>query len=125
MTPTERALRADAERNRRRVLDAAEELFRDRGLDVGVAEIAQHAGVESAIPEQLLSRVEQPPAIPFGVGSQRAVGGRHALGLSYAATADGASSSTLRFSTSRRRTVAARITAPAPSMTAAAMNATR
>ena len=45
MTPTERALRADAERNRRRVLDAAQELFRDRGLDVGVAEIAQHAGV--------------------------------------------------------------------------------
>jgi AcrR family transcriptional regulator len=41
----ERALRADAERNRRRLLDAAQELFRERGLDVGVAEIAQHAGV--------------------------------------------------------------------------------
>jgi len=45
MTPSERALRADAERNRRRVLDAAQELFRERGLDVGVAEIAQRAGV--------------------------------------------------------------------------------
>ena len=45
MTQNERALRADAERNRRRLLDAAETLFRERGLDVGVAEIAQHAGV--------------------------------------------------------------------------------
>ena len=38
-------LRADAERNRRRLLDAAEALFRERGLDVGVAEIAERAGV--------------------------------------------------------------------------------
>jgi AcrR family transcriptional regulator len=45
MTPTERTLRADAERNRRRLLDAAQVLFRERGLDVGVAEIAQQAGV--------------------------------------------------------------------------------
>jgi AcrR family transcriptional regulator len=45
MTQSERALRADAERNRRRLLDAAQELFRERGLDVGVAEIAQRAGV--------------------------------------------------------------------------------
>jgi AcrR family transcriptional regulator len=45
MTPSERGLRADAERNRRRLLDAAQELFRERGLDVGVAEIAQRAGV--------------------------------------------------------------------------------
>ncbi len=45
MTPTERALRADAERNRRRLLDAAQELFREQGLEVGVAEIAQRAGV--------------------------------------------------------------------------------
>jgi AcrR family transcriptional regulator len=45
MTPSERALRADAERNRRRLLDAAQRLFRERGLDVGVAEIAQSAGV--------------------------------------------------------------------------------
>jgi AcrR family transcriptional regulator len=45
MTPADRVLRADAERNRRRVLDAAEALFRERGLDVGVAEIAERAGV--------------------------------------------------------------------------------
>jgi AcrR family transcriptional regulator len=45
MTPGERALRADAERNRRRLLDAAQELFSERGLDVGVAEIAERAGV--------------------------------------------------------------------------------
>jgi AcrR family transcriptional regulator len=45
MTPSERALRADAERNRRRLLDAAQALFRERGLDVGVAEIAERAGV--------------------------------------------------------------------------------
>jgi AcrR family transcriptional regulator len=40
-----RMMRADAERNRRRLLDAASEMFRERGLDVGVAEIAEHAGV--------------------------------------------------------------------------------
>lgn len=45
MMPGERALRADAERNRRRVLDAAEALFSERGLEVGVAEIAERAGV--------------------------------------------------------------------------------
>jgi AcrR family transcriptional regulator len=45
MPADERPLRADAERNRRRLLDAAEALFCERGLDVGVGEIAQHAGV--------------------------------------------------------------------------------
>src|SRR6516165_9795937 len=45
MTPSERSLRADAEHNRRRLLDAAQALFRERGLEVGVAEIAQRAGV--------------------------------------------------------------------------------
>jgi AcrR family transcriptional regulator len=38
-------LRADAERNRQRLLDAARELFAERGLDVTVDEIARHAGV--------------------------------------------------------------------------------
>jgi AcrR family transcriptional regulator len=42
---TERPLRADAERNRRRILDAAAELFADKGLAVGLDEIAHHAGV--------------------------------------------------------------------------------
>jgi AcrR family transcriptional regulator len=45
MSADARPLRADAERNRRRLLDAAEALFRERGLDVGVGEIAQQAGV--------------------------------------------------------------------------------
>jgi AcrR family transcriptional regulator len=45
MTPSDRSLRADAERNRRRLIDAAQTLFRERGLEVGVAEIACLAGV--------------------------------------------------------------------------------
>src|SRR5437763_12994279 len=45
MADDERHLRADAERNRRRLLDAATEIFCERGLDVGVGEIAQQAGV--------------------------------------------------------------------------------
>jgi AcrR family transcriptional regulator len=42
---TEKPLRADAERNRKRILDAAAELFAAKGLSVGLDEIAQHAGV--------------------------------------------------------------------------------
>jgi AcrR family transcriptional regulator len=38
-------LRADAERNRRRILDAAREAFAERGLDVSLDEIAARAGV--------------------------------------------------------------------------------
>jgi AcrR family transcriptional regulator len=45
MSEEERPLRADAERNRRRLLDAAEAMFCERGLDVGVGEIAERAGV--------------------------------------------------------------------------------
>ena len=45
MAADEKPLRADAERNRRRVLDAAATLFGERGLDVGVGEIAQRARV--------------------------------------------------------------------------------
>jgi AcrR family transcriptional regulator len=40
-----RPLRADAERNRRRILAAAAEVFAKRGLDAGLDEIARHAGV--------------------------------------------------------------------------------
>lgn len=43
-----RPLRADAERNRRRLLDAATAIFCERGLDAGVGEIAQRAGVGRA-----------------------------------------------------------------------------
>jgi AcrR family transcriptional regulator len=45
MSPEQRHLRADAQRNRRRLLEAAAALFRERGLDVGVAEIATAAEV--------------------------------------------------------------------------------
>lgn len=40
-----RPLRADAERNRQRLLGAADELFAAKGLSVGLDEIARHAGV--------------------------------------------------------------------------------
>ena len=45
MEVEERAQRSDARRNRERLLEAAQTLFRERGLDVGVAEIAEAAGV--------------------------------------------------------------------------------
>jgi AcrR family transcriptional regulator len=45
MTTEDRQLRADAARNRVRLLEAATTLFRERGLEVGVAEIADAAGV--------------------------------------------------------------------------------
>lgn len=45
MSVEERVLRADARRNRERVLTAAQTLFRERGLDVSVGEIADAAGV--------------------------------------------------------------------------------
>jgi AcrR family transcriptional regulator len=45
MPETSRPLRADAERNRRLLLDAAAETFAEHGLEVGVAEIARRAGV--------------------------------------------------------------------------------
>lgn len=45
MGSEERPLRADAERNRQRLLDTATQLFRERGLEVGVGEIAERAHV--------------------------------------------------------------------------------
>jgi AcrR family transcriptional regulator len=42
---TTKPLRADAERNRRLLLDAAAAAFAEHGLDVGVGEIARRAGV--------------------------------------------------------------------------------
>jgi AcrR family transcriptional regulator len=44
----ERRQRADAARNRERLLEAASELFRESGLEVGVSEIAERAGVGRA-----------------------------------------------------------------------------
>jgi AcrR family transcriptional regulator len=45
MEDERRPLRADAERNRRRLLDAATAIFCERGLEVGVGEIAERAQV--------------------------------------------------------------------------------
>jgi AcrR family transcriptional regulator len=45
MATSERRLRKDAERNRRRILEAAQELFAERGQAVTLNEIARHAGV--------------------------------------------------------------------------------
>jgi len=39
------ALRADAQRNRNRIVEVARELFAERGLDVPLAAIARHAGI--------------------------------------------------------------------------------
>jgi AcrR family transcriptional regulator len=43
--PAPRPLRRDAERNRRRILDAAAEVFAERGLNVSLDDIAHHAEV--------------------------------------------------------------------------------
>src|SRR3954453_13532730 len=43
-----RTLRADAERNRRLIVEAAAQAFAEEGFDVGVAEIARRAGVGNA-----------------------------------------------------------------------------
>jgi AcrR family transcriptional regulator len=43
--PTEKHLRADARRNRARVLAAADAVFAEEGLHAGIEEIAQRAGV--------------------------------------------------------------------------------
>jgi AcrR family transcriptional regulator len=45
VTPPERPLRKDAERNRQRILTAAGELFAERGLSVTLDDVAHHAGV--------------------------------------------------------------------------------
>jgi AcrR family transcriptional regulator len=45
MEQERRPLRADAERNRKRLIESATAIFCERGLEVGVGEIAEHAGV--------------------------------------------------------------------------------
>src|SRR3954451_7408211 len=44
-TPADRPLRADAERNRERILAPAREVFAEEGLEAGLHEIAKRAGV--------------------------------------------------------------------------------
>ena len=45
MSPVERALRADAQRNLERILEAARSVFTDLGLDAGMDLVARRAGV--------------------------------------------------------------------------------
>ena len=45
MSTIERPLRADAERNRKKLLAAAHDVFARHGLDAGVEEVAREAGV--------------------------------------------------------------------------------
>ena len=40
---TNKTLRRDAELNRQRLMESAAELFRDRGLDVTLDDVAEHA----------------------------------------------------------------------------------
>jgi AcrR family transcriptional regulator len=44
----ERPLRADAQRNLARILDAAREVFAEEGIEATVAEVAERAGVGTA-----------------------------------------------------------------------------
>lgn len=44
-SPAARPLRRDAERNRRRILEAADEVFTERGLEATLDDVARHAGV--------------------------------------------------------------------------------
>lgn len=44
-SPRPRPLRADAERNRTRILEAARKVFAERGLDVAIEDVAREAGV--------------------------------------------------------------------------------
>jgi AcrR family transcriptional regulator len=43
--PVERPLRSDAERNRKRILQAAREVFAERGFSATLDDVAHHAGV--------------------------------------------------------------------------------
>jgi AcrR family transcriptional regulator len=80
MAVEERQLRADAERNRRRLLVAAQELFRERGLDVSVAEIAQAAEVgRGTLFRNFASKEDLIAAIVADKMHQAAVRGRELL----------------------------------------------
>ncbi|MEV7865822.1 helix-turn-helix domain-containing protein [Streptomyces sp. NPDC088124] len=69
-----RPLRADAERNRRRIIAAAQQVFARRGLDVTLDDIAHHAGVGvGTIYRRFANREELIEAI-FDTEIQRVIG---------------------------------------------------
>jgi AcrR family transcriptional regulator len=88
MSPDERHLRADAQRNRTRLLQAATALFRERGLDVGVAEIAQRAGVgRGTLFRNFPTKEDLIAAIVVERMAEAAAGGRELLDASDAGAA--------------------------------------
>jgi AcrR family transcriptional regulator len=83
MSVEERPLRADAERNRRRLLEAAQALFREQGLEVSVAEIAQAAGVgRGTLFRNFASKEDLIAAILADTMHEVATQGRDLLGAS-------------------------------------------
>ena len=81
MPVEERQLRADAERNRKRLLEAAHGLFRERGLDVSVAEIARAAGLgRGTLFRNFASKEDLIAAIVAASRSDRACGATSSQG---------------------------------------------
>src|SRR6202034_705365 len=74
-----RRLRADAQRNRRRLIEAATELFSERGLEVGVADIAARAGVGRATLFRNFPSKEHLIAAIVVERMNEAIAARHAL----------------------------------------------
>jgi AcrR family transcriptional regulator len=76
----ERPLRADAEQNRERIIEAAQTLFAERGLDVTREEIARQAGVGMATLRRryptradLVAGVFHEKMSLFAIGAQKAL----------------------------------------------------
>ena len=81
MSVEERELRADARRNRERLIEAAQTLFRQRGLDVSITEIAEAAGVGRAtLFRNFASKEDLIEAIVAERMSEAAVSGEELLG---------------------------------------------
>jgi AcrR family transcriptional regulator len=75
-----RSLRADAEQNRLKIIDAAQTLFRDRGFDVTMEEVARQAGVGIATlyrrfpnREELVGHAFESKMWKFADGARRAL----------------------------------------------------
>jgi AcrR family transcriptional regulator len=72
----ERTLRADAARNRERIIEAATEVFAEQGLEASTAEIAARAGVGEAT---LFRRFESKDELIVAIIEARMAQGLHAL----------------------------------------------
>src|SRR3954468_6232166 len=99
-------LRADAERNRSRILDAAADLFAEKGLAVGLDEIARHAGVGVGTAYRRFPSKDELIEALFEQRIARAWGGPRPPGAPRARTSSSrrsSSSASRRSPTSRRR----------------------